>query len=112
MTLINDKILQYIDLAKIETEKISNSNVSLKINKDPLLTTREMLDWLKKEITENSNNLNPNLILRFRKQGVVAFKEYENTLLETYLTKILDLLQLLIQDKNSQLLKNNKKGSA
>jgi hypothetical protein len=106
ITPIIDKILQYIDLAKIEIGKISNSNGYLKINKDPLLTTREMLDWLKKDITENSNNLNPDLILRFKKQGIVAFKEYENTLLEMYLTKIIDLLQTLTQDKNEQLSKN------
>jgi hypothetical protein len=105
MTPINEKILELIVLAKTETEKISNSNDSLKINKDPLLTTREMLDWLKKEISENYNNMNPDLILRFQRQGVVAFKEYENTLLEVYLTKIIDLLKTQTQDRNSQFLK-------
>jgi hypothetical protein len=87
-----DELLRLIRSARAETENLSNKGSHLNLNKDPLLTTREMLDWLEREITQDPTRINPDLLRRFRNQGVIAFKEYENTRLENLINRILELL--------------------
>ena len=90
-----NELLQLINLAKAETDNLSKSSSYFNLKKDPILTTRDMLDWLERDISQDSNPINPDLIRRFKMQGIAAFKEYENTLLETYINKILNILPLI-----------------
>lgn len=87
-----DQLINLIEITLKVTEEVASNSKYLKVDEEPLLTTRKVLVALKAELINSPNDIRERVLRAMHDLGMSAYKEFENTPLENALTNLISLL--------------------
>jgi hypothetical protein len=89
-----DKLIGLIDIALKETDKlVSESKVQYRADKEPIISTKKVLNLLKEQIQNNQNPINERILRAMHDIGVSSFRDFENTPVEDAIINVTSLLR-------------------
>lgn len=98
-----EQILDLIDKTLKAMEEVALNSKYLRIDAEPLLSTKKVLIALKKELENNANSINERILRAMHDIGMSSYKDFENTSLEDALINLVSLLNREIPNyKNLQ----------
>jgi len=87
-----NKLIILIDIAFTEINNVVAKSKYFNNDKEPILSTKKVLQLLKEQVKSHPNNINERVLRAMHDLGMSSYKEFENTSLEDAITKITGVL--------------------
>jgi hypothetical protein len=82
------RLIALIDLALLESDNLAGRSKFYHAEREPILSTKKVLNLLRQEIQSSPDNINERLLRAMHDLGMSAYKEFENTPLEEALNSV------------------------
>jgi len=86
------KLLILINIALIEADNTVSRSSYLKVDEEPIFSTKKVLNLLKDAILITSKEIDIRILRAMHDLGMSAYKEFENTSLETAICNVTEFL--------------------
>lgn len=86
------KCISLIDSSMRELDQLGLNSKYYRMDDEPILSTRNVLDLLKAEIQRDSRKINERVLRAMHDLGMSSYKDFENTPVETAIGKVTELL--------------------
>lgn len=87
-----NKLIVLIEKSLLEVDNVVDKSKYYTYDKEPIVSTKKVLALFKNELQNNPNNINERVLRAMHDVGMSAYKEFENTTLETALDNLIDIL--------------------
>ena len=87
-----NRIIDLIDITLKEADNVASSSKYLHPDKEPIYSTKKVLNLLRGELKNNPQQINERILRAMHDVGMSAYKDFENTSLEEAINSLVEIL--------------------